>query len=89
MSVDVISTNGMKAAIDNVRLAPECNNMLMGPENVAESGRPDIGTFFPNLAPHIKDVMSALSLYLAARLTVTNTAAQLRNRTFSQAERSK
>lgn len=44
----------MKAAIDNVRLAPECNNMLMGPENVAESGRPDIGTFFPNLAPHIK-----------------------------------
>lgn len=51
---DVISTNGMKAAIDNVRLAPECNNMLMGPENVAESGRPDIGTFFPNLAPHIK-----------------------------------
>jgi hypothetical protein len=44
----------MRAATDNVRLAPECNNMLMGPEHVAESGRLDIGTFFQTLAPHIK-----------------------------------
>lgn len=67
----------MRAATDNVRLAPECNNILMGPEKVAEFSRADIGTFFQNLAPHIKMSLSALSLYRAARLTVTNTAAQL------------
>lgn len=50
----------MRAATDNVRLAPGCNNILMGPEKVAESSRADIGTFFQNLAPHIKDVIICL-----------------------------
>jgi len=59
--------------------------MVSGSQSVAEAGRQ---AFSQTHCATQQDVMSASLLYRAARLTVTNIAAQLRNRTISQAKTS-